>query len=64
MVEAARKHKRVTQVGLQRRSSTFLKEAADFVRDGGIGKSRCARVPPQNEWPQGHRQSARLATAQ
>src|SRR5712692_4403847 len=32
MVEAARKHNRVTQVGLQRRSAPFCKEAAEFVR--------------------------------
>src|SRR5919205_92833 len=30
MVEAARKHKRVTQVGLHRRSSPFCREAAEL----------------------------------
>lgn len=54
MVEAARKHNRVTQVGLQRHSSPFCKEAADFVRDGGVGKItavRCFHI--LNEWPKG-----------
>lgn len=54
MVEAAREHKRVVQVGLQRRSGEFCKEAADFIRGGGIGKVtavRCFHI--QNEWPRG-----------
>lgn len=54
MVKAARKHDRVVQVGIQRTSSTFATEAADLVRNGGIGKVtavRCFHV--QNEWPAG-----------
>ena len=54
MVEAARKHKRVTQVGLHRRSSAFCREACEFVRKGGIGQvtvARCFHI--QNEWPKG-----------
>jgi predicted dehydrogenase len=54
MVEAAQRHQRVTQVGLQRHSSDFCKEAAEIVRRGGIGKVtrvRCFHV--QNEWPKG-----------
>jgi predicted dehydrogenase len=54
VVEAARKHDRVVQVGIQRRSSPYVKEAADFIRAGGIGKVtvvRCFHV--QNEWPKG-----------
>jgi len=35
MVEAAHKYKRVTQVGLMRRSGPKLKEAAEFLRSGG-----------------------------
>jgi predicted dehydrogenase len=54
MVEAARKHKRVTQVGLHRRSSDFCREAADFVRKGGIGHVTAARAfHIQNEAPRG-----------
>src|ERR1700716_3170766 len=54
MVEAARRHDRVTQVGLHRRSAPFCKEAADFVRGGGIGKVTVVRAfHIQNEWPKG-----------
>jgi predicted dehydrogenase len=54
MVKAAHTHKRVVQVGIQRLSSDFCKEAAEVVRSGGIGKVtavRCFHV--QNEWPKG-----------
>ncbi len=54
MVEAARQYKRVTQVGIMRRSAPFCKEAADFIRGGGIGKITVARsFHIQNEWPKG-----------
>src|SRR5436305_7862488 len=54
MAEAARSHKRIVQVGIQRRSSAWCKEAAEFIRGGGIGKvtvARCFHI--QNEWPRG-----------
>jgi predicted dehydrogenase len=54
MVNAARDHKRVVQVGIQRLSSEFCAEAAEAVRSGAIGKIttvRCFHV--QNEWPKG-----------
>src|SRR5436309_9126074 len=44
MVEAARKHQRVTQVGLHRRSTAFCREAAEIVRKGGIGHVTVARA--------------------
>jgi len=54
MVDAAHKHKRVTQVGLMRRSSAFCREACEFVRKGGIGQVTVARAfHIQNEWPKG-----------
>jgi predicted dehydrogenase len=54
MVEAARKHRRVTQVGIHRRSSPFCREAAEFVRKGGLGQITVARAfHIQNEWPRG-----------
>jgi predicted dehydrogenase len=54
MVEAARRHKRVTQVGLMRRSAPLMKEAAELVRGGGIGKVTTVRsFHIQNEWPKG-----------
>ena len=43
MVEAAERTKRVVQVGIHRRSAAFLKEAADFVRSGGIGQVTVAK---------------------
>ncbi len=54
MVNAARKHKRVTQVGIHRRSSAFVKEACDIVKSGYIGKVMAVRAfHIQNEWPKG-----------
>jgi predicted dehydrogenase len=54
MIDAARQHKRVVQVGIHRRSSAFVKEAADLVRSGAIGKVTVARsFHIQNEWPKG-----------
>ncbi len=54
MVEAVRKHNRVCQVGIHRRSSAVCAEAAKFVRDGGLGKITVARAfHIQNEWPNG-----------
>jgi predicted dehydrogenase len=54
MVEAARKHRRVTQVGLHRRSSAFCREAAELVRQGAIGKVTVARAfHVLNESPRG-----------
>jgi predicted dehydrogenase len=54
MIHFARKHKRVTQVGIMRRSAPLCKEAAHVVRSGGIGKVACVRAfHVQNEWPRG-----------
>jgi predicted dehydrogenase len=54
MVEAARKYRRVVQVGIQRLSSALGREVAEFIRGGGIGKVMVARAfHIQNEWPQG-----------
>lgn len=54
MVETAQATRRVVQVGLQRRSFPFCKEAAEFVRGGGIGHvtvARCFHI--MNDWPKG-----------
>ena len=54
MVETAERTKRIVQVGLQRRSSKMLQEAAEFVRSGGIGHVSVAKgFHLQNEWPNG-----------
>ncbi len=42
MVEAARKYKRVVQVGMQRRSSVDHQIACELVRNGAIGKVHTA----------------------
>lgn len=54
MVEAVRKHNRVSQVGIHRRSAEACLEAAQFVRSGGLGKVTAARAfHILNEWPAG-----------
>lgn len=54
MVEAARRHQRVVQVGIHRRSSAFVREAAERVRSGAIGTVTVVRsFHIQNEWPKG-----------
>src|SRR5205807_1703528 len=54
MLEAARKNRRVNQVGLHRRSSDFCREAAELVRQGAIGKVTVARAfHILNESPRG-----------
>ncbi|MCS6952338.1 MAG: Gfo/Idh/MocA family oxidoreductase [Bryobacterales bacterium] len=54
MVETAERTKRVVQVGIHRRSSPFLKEAAELVRSGGIGQVTVAKsYHILNEWPNG-----------
>jgi predicted dehydrogenase len=54
MVNAAKRFQRVVQVGLQRRSSAFIREAAELVRGGAVGKVTVVRsFHIQNEWPQG-----------
>jgi predicted dehydrogenase len=54
MVNAARRFGRVVQVGLQRRSAPFIREAAELVRGGAVGKVTVVRsFHIQNEWPKG-----------
>jgi predicted dehydrogenase len=54
MVQVAAETKRVTQVGIHRRSVKTLKEAAEFVRGGGLGQVTVAKgYHVQNEWPNG-----------
>jgi predicted dehydrogenase len=54
MVNAARRFQRVVQVGLQRRSAPFIREAAELVRGGAVGKVTVVRsFHIQNEWPKG-----------
>jgi len=54
MVEVGRQTNRVTQVGIHRRSAAFCKEAAEFVRSGGIVQVTVARAYHiMNSWPNG-----------
>jgi predicted dehydrogenase len=54
MVEIGQASKRVAQVGIQRRSSPFLIQAAEFVQGGGIGQVTVARsYHIMNQWPAG-----------
>jgi predicted dehydrogenase len=54
MAEAVRGAKRVCQVGIHRRSVPICREAADLVREGGLGKVTAVRAfHIQNEWPNG-----------
>jgi predicted dehydrogenase len=54
MVDAARRHGRVTQVGLNRRSTPVFAEAAALLRSGAIGRVTAVRTfHIQNEWPKG-----------
>jgi predicted dehydrogenase len=50
MVEAARRHDRVVQVGTQRRSSAHLASAVELVRSGRLG-----RIPFARTWIAGNR---------
>ncbi len=43
MVEAARKYKRLVQVGFQNRSISNVRQAMQFLQDGGIGEVYMAR---------------------
>ena len=44
MVEAARRYKRVVQVGMQTRSAPYMKNAAEYIRSGKLGDVHLVRV--------------------
>jgi predicted dehydrogenase len=44
MIEAARKYKRVVQVGMQTRSAPYMKRARDYIRSGKIGDVYLIRI--------------------
>jgi len=44
MVEAARKYKRVVQLGTQTRSGGYVKQAVDYVQSGKLGKVCMIRI--------------------
>ena len=50
MLEAARKHNRIVQMGAQRRSSPRYAEAVEFVRSGKLGKVGLVRAWACLDW--------------
>ena len=59
MVEAARKYKRVVQVGAQTRSGRYTHEAADYIRSGKLGAIYLVRVVNMKQWDSiGHEEDA------
>ncbi|GMU20767.1 MAG: dehydrogenase [Phycisphaerae bacterium] len=54
MVDAARRHRRITQMGVQRRSAPICQKAVQLIREGAIGQVtvvRCFHLA--NEFPMG-----------
>ncbi len=50
MVEAAKKHNRIVQMGTQRSSDATMAEAAAFVQSGQLGKIRLVRAWAYLDW--------------
>jgi predicted dehydrogenase len=50
MVEAARKYRRVVQVGLQNRSAPYNQEARQYIESGKLGRVHLCRVFNQRLW--------------
>ncbi|MBA3439987.1 MAG: Gfo/Idh/MocA family oxidoreductase, partial [Pyrinomonadaceae bacterium] len=50
MVDAARKHNRVVQMGTQQRSASHYAAAVDFVKSGQLGKIRLVRTWAYQGW--------------
>ena len=50
MVEAARKYKRVVQIGTQNRSAPYNFEAKKFIEEGKLGQIHMCRIYNQKSW--------------
>ena len=50
MVEAARKYKRIVQVGCQTRSALYVQKAVDYVKSGKLGEVHLASVYQVVDW--------------
>jgi len=50
MVEAARQHMRIVQLGTQSRSAPYMIEAKKYIADGKLGKIHLCRVYNQKLW--------------
>src|SRR5438105_3744567 len=44
MVEAARRYKRVVQVGTQNRSAPYVRKALEYIRSGALGTVHLCKV--------------------
>ncbi|MFO0949322.1 MAG: Gfo/Idh/MocA family oxidoreductase [Planctomycetota bacterium] len=55
MVNAAKKHRRVVQIGTQQRSGKHFQEAVQYVQSGKLGKVHCVRtwINNRNNSPDG-----------
>jgi predicted dehydrogenase len=51
MIEAARKYKRIMQVGTQNRSAPYCIAARKYIADGKLGKVHFCRIFNQKDWP-------------
>jgi predicted dehydrogenase len=49
-VEAARKYKRIVQVGTQNRSAAYNMSARKYIADGKLGKIHFVRICNQKDW--------------
>ena len=50
MVDAARRHNRVVQMGTQQRSSTHTAEVVEYLRSGKLGKIRLVKAWAYQDW--------------
>jgi len=50
MVEAARKYKRIVQIGTQNRSAAHNMEAREYIASGKLGKIHFCRIFNQKDW--------------
>jgi predicted dehydrogenase len=50
MVDTARRHNRVVQMGTQQRSSTHYAEAVEYLRSGVLGKIRLIKTWAYQDW--------------
>jgi predicted dehydrogenase len=50
MVDVARKHDRVVQMGTQQRSALHYTEAVDYVKSGKLGRVRLVRAWAYLDW--------------
>ena len=50
MVNAARRHDRVVQMGTQQRSSNHFRDAVEYVKSGALGKIRVVKAWAYQDW--------------